>query len=106
MEFFSNMDRIFMRGTGSLMKGCFILGPVIGITIIMLFLGITNMADPALRNGNQPAVQVLITYLDRGNTTVIVEYDSSDNDVNKDHPHGAGVFKEADRFPVRDSGLW
>ncbi len=61
---------------------------------------------PAFRNGNQPEVQVSITYLDRGTTTVAVEYDSSDKRVNATHPKGAGVFKEATRFKVKQSDVW
>ena len=65
-----------------------------------------NLEDPAFKDGNQPAVQVAITYLDRGNTTAVVEYDSDDPNVNQGHVHGTGVFKEGGRFPVRDSGAW
>lgn len=64
------------------------------------------LKDPAFRNGNQPAVQVSITYLDRGNTAAFVEYDSSDAQVNPSHPKGPGAFKEATRFQVKQSGNW
>jgi hypothetical protein len=65
-----------------------------------------KLDDPAYRNGYQPAVQVAITYLDRGNTAVAVEYDSSDAHVNVSHPNGAGAFKEATRFRVKQSNTW
>jgi len=65
-----------------------------------------NVEDPAYRDGNQPAVQISITYLDRGNTAVAVEYDSSDTRVNVSHPKGAGAFKEATRFRVKKSSTW
>ncbi len=65
-----------------------------------------NLEDPALRNGKQQAVQVTVAYLDRGNTDVVVLYDSGDNSINPKHPHGAGVFKEATSFRVRQSGKW
>ncbi len=65
-----------------------------------------NLEDPALREGNQPAVQVTVTYLDQGNTGVVVLYDSSDAEVNPSHPEGAGIFKEATRFQVKNSGKW
>jgi len=65
-----------------------------------------NVEHPALRNGKQASVQVAITYLDKGNTEVVIQYDSSDPQVNKSHPKGAGVFKEATRFKTRDSGKW
>jgi hypothetical protein len=65
-----------------------------------------KVRDPAYGDGNQPSVQVAITYLDRGNTGVFVEYDSSDQQVNKSHPKGAGVFKVATRFRTKDSGKW
>ena len=35
-----------------------------------------------------------------------MQYDSSDKQVNADHPKGAGVFKEATSFSVRQSGKW
>ena len=65
-----------------------------------------RLRDPAYRTGNQPSVQVAITYLDRGKTGVVVQYDSSDRGVNPSHPKGAGVFKEAIRFETGDSGEW
>jgi arylsulfatase A-like enzyme len=65
-----------------------------------------TLEDPAFRNGNQPSVQVSITYLDRGNTAVAVEYDSSDKSFNVSHPKGAGAFKEATRFHVKQSNAW
>ena len=65
-----------------------------------------KLKEQSYRNGQQPAVQVSITYLDRGNTAVAVEYDSSDKHVNASHPKGAGVFKEAHRFRVKQSGRW
>jgi len=65
-----------------------------------------KLKEQSYRNGQQPAVQVSITYVDRGNTAVAVEYDSSDKHVNASHPKGAGVFKEAHRFRVKQSGRW
>ena len=41
-----------------------------------------KLNDPAFSNGRQPAVQVTITYLDRGNTPAFVQYDSSDGQAN------------------------
>jgi len=46
-------------------------------------------------------VQVAVTYLDRGDTTVFIQYDSSDEQAN-----AAGTFKEAARFKVGNSGQW
>jgi hypothetical protein len=60
----------------------------------------------ALRDGRQPSVQVQITYLDEVKTELLVQYDSSDPEVNKSNPHGAGVFKEAARFRTKGSGEW
>jgi len=65
-----------------------------------------KLKEPSYRNGKQPAVQVSVTYLDRGDTAVAVEYDSSDGHVNETHPKGAGVFKEAIRFQVKQTGKW
>jgi len=65
-----------------------------------------KLNDPAFQNGKQPAVQLAVTYLDRGNTAVVVQYDSSDAHVNESNPNGAGAFKEASRFQVKQSGEW
>ena len=65
-----------------------------------------TLNEEAERHGKQPSVQVALTYLDEGNTPVVVQYDSSDPHVNKSHPLGAGVFKEAFRFKTGDSGKW
>jgi hypothetical protein len=65
-----------------------------------------KLKAPSFRHGKQPAVQVAVTYLDRGNTGVVVQYDSSDQRVNASHPKGAGVFKEATRFKTGQSGQW
>ena len=59
------------------------------------------MKDRAYRNGKQPSVQVSITYLDMGNTSAYVQYDSSDGQAN-----AGGTFKEATRFQVKQSGKW
>ena len=50
--------------------------------------------------------EVAVTYLDRGNVEVFVQYDSSDQRVNESHPKGAGAFKEAIRFKTGNSGRW
>ncbi len=60
-----------------------------------------KLKDMAYRNGKQPAVQVSITYLDKGNTSAYVQYDSSDG-----HANAGGMFKEATRFRVKQSGKW
>lgn len=52
-------------------------------------------------NGKQPNIQVSITYLDKGNTPVAVEYDSSDKTAN-----AGGTFKMATSFQVGNSGKW
>ena len=65
-----------------------------------------ELEDPNFRNGNQPSVQAIITYLDQGEEEVVVQYDSSDPSVNASHPKGAGVFKEAIRFRTGNSGKW
>jgi arylsulfatase A-like enzyme len=65
-----------------------------------------KLEDEAWRYGGQPAVQVAVTCLDRGNAEVVVEYDSSDKRVNAQHPKGPGAFKEAVRFRVKGSGKW
>ena len=65
-----------------------------------------KLEDAAYRQGQETSVQVAITYLDEGNTPVMVQYDSSDRTVNASHPKGAGVFKEATRFQTKNSGTW
>jgi len=60
-----------------------------------------KLKDLSFRFGKTPKVQVTITYLDRGNTAVFVEYDSKDPSAN-----AAGAFKEATRFKIAHSGKW
>jgi arylsulfatase A-like enzyme len=60
-----------------------------------------KLKDAEFRNGKTPNVQVVITYLDRGDTAAFVQYDSSDEKAN-----AAGTFKEATRFRVQHSGKW
>jgi len=62
--------------------------------------------NPAFRNGRQAKVEVTIVYLDRGDSSVTVQYDSSDRNVHADHPKGAGVFKKAGGFRVKNSNGW
>lgn len=65
-----------------------------------------KVREPELRNGKTSSVQVAITYLDQGDSEVVVQYDSSDQHVNESNPKGAGVFKEATRFQTGSSGKW
>jgi arylsulfatase A-like enzyme len=60
-----------------------------------------KLEDSAFRNGRTPAVQVRVTYLDRGSCGVTVQYDSSDK-----HANAEGRFKEATRFAAKQSGKW
>lgn len=62
--------------------------------------------DPLFREGAQPDVAVRVTYLDRGNTDGLVQYDSSDPHGSPDSRLPPGAFKHLDRFPVLDSGAW
>jgi arylsulfatase A-like enzyme len=62
--------------------------------------------DTSFRNGARPNVTLAVTYLDRGNTGMTVQYDSSDAAHNPNHPKGAGVFKKAGGAAVRESGAW
>ena len=52
-------------------------------------------ADSNLRNGNFPMVDLVVEYLDVGNTEVMVEYDAAE-----------GNFKKAEGFWAGDSGEW
>ena len=65
-----------------------------------------ELENPNFRRGKQPAVQVVVTYLDQGNEEVIVQYDSSDPSVNASHPMGPGAFKEATRFRTSNTNRW
>ncbi|QHI69710.1 sulfatase family protein [Tichowtungia aerotolerans] len=62
--------------------------------------------NPDLRNGAQAHVLLRVTYLDRGNAKVLVQYDSSDPSGNPDANLPPGVFKHMGSFYTLDSGTW
>ncbi len=59
-----------------------------------------------LRAGQSPEVMIAITYLDRGNTEMIVQYDSSDSLWNPNPGEKPGAFKPAGTLRVRSSNAW
>ena len=63
-----------------------------------------STSDASFRNGKMPRVEVVITYLDSGNTKVTMQYDSSDESL--PHAAGAGVWKRTDSFNVKKTGEW
>ena len=55
-----------------------------------------NIQDPLLKNGNAQEVTISLTYLDKGNVSLFLQYDSSDKSVK--HKRGAGVWKRGEMF--------